>query len=248
MAEISKKSKERIKVCCGDDTRAIDIDMPPSMGRIRDALEEEYGHSNLQLWFRPLPLWRLNIHVGGARHLPTPEHIGPCNAFCDVHIPAPDSRYDGPLASPQVLRTGVADGTNAPDWNQDLSIVIDGSAGPPRGGGGGGGGRAPELHLRVMDCEYAHGQPPRVRPLGHVVVDIAALGAFLALEQARGPIHCRRSARTPAPGARRRTGTGRDSAPPSAPGGKRRATRGRSERPRASSSRPAPVMPGACPL
>lgn len=187
VTETNKKAKERIKICCGDDARAIYIDMPPKLDRIRKSLEEEFGHSNLQLWFHPLPLWRLTVHVGGARHLPTPEHTGPCNTFCDLHLANNESRYSGPLAAPQILRTVTADGTNSPDWNQDLSIVIDGSARPPSGGG------ALELHLRIMDCEYAHGRPPRVRPLGLVAVDIVALGAFLALEQARIRIESKRT-------------------------------------------------------
>ena len=185
-----KNQKERIKIACEDDVRAIDIDMPPDLDSIRSALEEEYGHANLQLWYRPLPLWRLNILVGGARHLPNPEHAGACNTFCEAYLPTPSRRYAGPLAVPQVLQTIVVDGTSAPDWNQQLSIIIDGSAmdaaQPVRGGGGGGGGGG-ELHIRVMECEYAHGRQPRVRQLGYVPLDLAALGAFLALEQAATP-------------------------------------------------------------
>ena len=181
----NQKTMERIKVCSGADNRIISLEMPADMESVRAALEEEYSSSTLQLWFRVLPFWQLIIRVGGARHLPRPEQNeqnGTRILFCEVHFPTHTCHYDGAVESPQVIRTAVVNCTDAADWDERLSIIVDGSVG---GGDPSGSGCGPELHVRVMEYDKANGSQPNMRPLGDVHSDLAALGAFLALEQAR---------------------------------------------------------------
>jgi hypothetical protein len=163
------RKTKRLKLEFGEEIRAVDLPLPSSMQELVELVREEFETDYLDIRYNPSTVFKVEVLVISARHLPKADREGLCDAVCRAEVtPGDVFKYNGFHTTAAREKTSIAHKSLNPDFNETLTLLVDGTGDPTTHGW-------PQLLLTLSDWD--NGDEEKI---GQVRLDLAKMIAVTA--------------------------------------------------------------------
>ena len=124
------RKTKRIKLAFGEEIRAVDLPLPSDLQELVQLIREEFDTDKLDIRYKPSSVYRVEVSVFGARHLPKADREGLCDARVRAEVtPADVYKFSGFHTANSTVRsrTHVVHKSLNPDFDETLVLLVDGT-------------------------------------------------------------------------------------------------------------------------
>jgi hypothetical protein len=163
------RKTKRVKLEFGEEIRAVDLPLPLDLQEVVGQVREEFSTNNLDIRYNPSTVYRVEVSIFSARHLPKADREGLCDAFVRAEVtPNEVYKFTGFNTTAPRGKTRVVNKSLNPDFDEALTLLVDGTADHTKHG-------RPRLLVTVSDWDK--GEEEMIGQLDLDLADMIATSA-----------------------------------------------------------------------